>query len=89
MTDEVRWIEFMVNKEDLMVLELAIRHVDNEYIENCVPLNEQSKFVYAGNIRQLKAAINQVCKPESETADRLRERIDDIVERQNKARGVA
>lgn len=89
MTDEFRWIELMVGMEDLMVLELAVRHVDDEYIENCIMLNDKAKFVYAGNIRRLKAAINRVCKPESETAESLRERIDEIIEEQDKAKEKA
>lgn len=89
MTDESRWIEFMVNQEDLMVLELAVRHIEDEYIEHYVMLNDEAKFEYAGNVRRLKSAINCVCKPESETADRLRQTIDDIVAEQDAARGVA
>lgn len=87
MSDERRWIEFLVDKDDLMVLELAVRHVDDEYVDHCVMLNEESEFEYAGNIRQLKAAINRVCKPESDVADSLRARIEGTESRQDKARG--
>lgn len=89
MTDtEFRWIEIMVDKYDLMVLELAVRHVPDSEMDHYVPLNDDAKFVYAGNVRQLKTEINTICKPDSETAKRLHERIDEIIYEQDEAKEV-
>lgn len=90
MTDhDVRWMEFRVDKYELMVLELALRNISDEAVVNIEMLNDNRKFEYAGNPRRLKAAINRVCKPESAYADELRDKIDHIIEEQDKAKGVA
>jgi hypothetical protein len=82
-------MEFRVDKYELSVLELAMRNIADEAVVNYEMLNENRKFEYAGNPRRLKAAINRVCEPESETADELRDKIDRIIEEQDKAKGVA
>ncbi len=89
MSGERRWIEFLVDKDDLMVLELAMQHIDDEYVDHCVMLNKESEFEFAGNTRQLKATINRVCQPDSDAAESLRARIEGTESRQDEARGEA
>jgi len=85
-TEEYRWIECRVDNYDLIVLELAVRHIPPEEMEYCIPQNDDSKFVYMGNIRRLKSEINTVCQADSETRERLCERIDVIIAEQDAAK---